>query len=397
MAPLSPPSSSRPSVRTSRVASASSRRSSWARGQPLGSSAPARCRRKSTAMCIDPGSNSPRHDVRGPARGRRWRVLCGASESVSCSIRNDRRAPRIPLRVWATISLDGQEWRVETEDVGPGGCLVRSERALLAGASVRITIPVAVLPDPLDIPGKVAWSLPPRAGIAFEVGLLQRQNSPGKWFKSLLAAVPRLQRFATHPAAEVDLDAPLFLGTLPRLLDLSPEEAQLVGNAEQGILARDLFSRAGVRRRRAQQTLFALLDKHVFTLNAAEAGDPWAWRTALVAAGHSVCRVPPSEERTRPAGSPHVRQVVSGGPASPPRGGTVSQEVNAPSAGLLRGTTSGQRSPEAQALFAQALAAEAAGHIHEALQLLRRGLALAPRDREMAAALGRFAFRHPAR
>ena len=54
----------------------------------------------------------------------------------------------------------------------------------------------------------------------------------------------------------------------------------------------------------------------------------------------------------------------------------------------------GARSPEAQAAYERALAELQAGSVAGAIALLRRALALAPGDPQIAAELGKHAFRN---
>ena len=57
------------------------------------------------------------------------------------------------------------------------------------------------------------------------------------------------------------------------------------------------------------------------------------------------------------------------------------------------GARAGARPREAQECLDRARAATAEGNLHTAISLLRRALQLAPRDAEIAEALGKLAFR----
>ena len=195
-------------------------------------------------------------------------------------LRSQRRTPRVPLRVWATLEHRGAEWRVETEDVGPGGCLVRSERLLVPGLDLRIVLQKSAVSEELAADGKVAWYDAPRGGIAFDPRQSRASNA---WFRRLLAADRRLAQAVARSPAELELDTRLFLPTPPRIVDLHPDEAVIVGCAEQGIPVRELVARSGLSDQRLGQVVSGLLEKRVFTLAAGEAGEAWKWRAALAA------------------------------------------------------------------------------------------------------------------
>jgi hypothetical protein len=302
------------------------------------------------------------------------------------SLRNERRAPRVPLRVWATLAHRRQEWRVETEDVGPGGCLVRSDRQLAPGLALKVVLHVGQADETFATEGRVAWFRPPHAGIAFDV------RAP-EWFSELLASDPRLGRVMGRAPADLDAATTLFLAPPPRIVELSGDEALLVAHAEQGIAVRELLSRAGMGEERGARVLFGLLDKRVFTLCVGEAGEAWKWRAALEQAGHEVPRARTGRER--PAG-PIVERVSDPSPPTSPHVRRY-ERAGAPAimARMLRGVASSQRPPRAETMFLEARGAEAAGRVAEAIALLRRALALAPHDREISAVLARLAFRDP--
>jgi hypothetical protein len=335
------------------------------------------------------------------------------------SLHNERRVPRVPFRVWATVEHRGRQWPVETEDIGPGGCLVVSDRHLISGLGLKIVLRCQAVSDPLAADGSVAWFLAPRGGISFgDRGLALRQSA-GAWFRGLLSADPRLRLVTARVPRDIALDAPLFLRPPTRIVDLSCDEALLVGLFEQGMAAQELLSRAGLGEHRGSRGLFGLFEKRAFTLSMQDAGDAWKWRAALAAAGHPLSRTwseregsPARASPPRPASPPPVKagvavpagvqtpaQVAPGAPASDPMAVPERHDPwcagAAVTARLLRGVSSSLRSPEAEAVLADARAAEAAGHVAEAIQLLRRSLALAPQDREIATALGRLAFQRP--
>ncbi len=287
--------------------------------------------------------------------------------------------------MWATVEHRRLEWRVETQDVGPGGCLVGSDRHLMAGIGVRIVLGGGALPDDLAAEGTVAWFHAPYGGISFD------SATPVAWFSKLLAADRRLRMWLARTAAEVDLDAPIFLMSTPPIVDLLPEEALLVGHAEQGISVHELLSRTGLRDQRAPHIVLGLLWKRVFTMSPGEAGDASKWRAALAEAGQCLPRAG-GGPKTSPA---HLAEASSA-PCSPRAPVAPPDARAAVTARLLRGVGARERSPEAEAVFARARTSEASGRVGGAIELLRQALALAPQDREISSALARLAFRNPA-
>jgi len=239
---------------------------------------------------------------------------------------SQRRTPRVPLRVWATLEHRGAEWRVETEDVGPGGCLVRSERLLVPGLDLRIVLQKSAVSEELAADGKVAWYDAPRGGIAFDPRQSRTSNA---WFRRLLAADRRLALAVARPPTELELDTRLFLPTPPRIVDLHPDEAVIVGCAEQGIPVRELVARSGLSDQRLGQVVSGLLEKRVFTLAAGEAGEAWKWRAALAArTTNRTATAPPTpaaapSAQIRPPASPppapsaHSLAIASGAAAAP--------------------------------------------------------------------------------
>ena len=320
-------------------------------------------------------------------------------------IQDQRRAPRVPLRVGATVEHRGIKWRVETQDVGPGGCLITSERSLLTGVAARIRLDRGPASAELAACGTVVRFLLPDCSISFDRGPGSFHNGPPEWFRNLLASDHRLRTWAAHVPPEVDVDSRIFLMNPPRIVDLSPDEAALIASTEQGISIDELLSRAGLSESRSKGILFSLFQKRVLTLSVAKAGDARKWRDVLAAAGNALPEGTKAPETaptqgTNPGG--HLPPV----PAPTHATSTVASSVSPvrtpryqPSTGaavttrLLRGVESMQRPPEAEAVFARARAAATAGRLSEAVPLLRQALTLAPQDREIAALFAQIAFR----
>jgi hypothetical protein len=356
--------------------------------------------------------------------------------------------------VWVNLAHRGAEWRVETEDVGPGGCLVRSERLLVPGLDVHVVLQRSAVSDELAADGKVAWYEAPRAGIAFDPRLL-RSRAPNAWFRKLLAADRRLALAAARTPIELELDTRLFLPTPPRIVDLRPDEALVVGCAEQGMPVRHLLTCSGLSEQRLGQLIFALLEKRVFTLAAGEAGEAWKWRAALAdprrapdpqdgdpgpelslipapraprppiltrarapapAAAVAPSPAPPAQSerpaapgptseasptRSQPHGPAPAVTPAAAQPAAPASPDLAPQGRYEPRTGakvmarLLHGVSSNERPPGAAREFGRAREAEAAGRVAEAIKFMRSALAMAPQDREIAGELARLAFIHP--
>jgi hypothetical protein len=336
--------------------------------------------------------------------------------------------------VWTSLAFRGAEWRAETEDVGPGGCLVRCERLLARGLDVRIVIEKSAISEELAVAGKVAWCDAPRAGIAFDPRPL-RSRATNAWFCKLLAADRRLAMAAARSPTELDLDARLFLPTPPRIVDLYPDEAFIVSCAEQGIPVGKLLARSGLSDQRLGQVVFGLIAKRVFTLSAGEAGEAWKWRAALAACGPPQAPAPraamPDPRPSWPQAAPPpptpapiptptptptptltLFPIHDPAPATPPPAAVPPPAPVPPpptpraryeprtgaafTARVLRGVGSSERPSAAETELGLAREAEAAGRVAEAIQFMRRALAMAPQDREIAGELARLAFIQPA-
>jgi PilZ domain len=309
-------------------------------------------------------------------------------------LHNPRRGPRVPLRLRVDIAHRGDSWEAETEDLGPGGCLVLSQRPLVERAPLRLVLRASELPDTLSVSGSVAWATPARGGVAFRARQLGLGVDPEAWFKRLVAAQPRLMAALGRVPERVALDAALFLMPAPRrIVDFEPDELLLLRHADNGVRVQHLLSRAGLAEERGRRALFALFEKKVLTLTLGEAGaETWRWRALVAASGLPPPPVvepggPPPASSAQPA--PQAPPAPAGPrPFAPPR-----MERVAPPSSLLRGVNPSRRSPQAQARLDDARAAAAVGRIHDAVGLLRAALALAPRDPEIASLLGELAFK----
>jgi PilZ domain-containing protein len=347
----------------------------------------------------------------------------------SPSLQNPRRTPRVPIRLRVDVAQDGDAWRAETADLGPGGCLLVSPRPLVPRAALRLVVRSAAVPDVLAVPASVAWAAGGRGGVAFGPSQPWAATAPAAWFRKLLNAMPALAVEAPRVPERVELDAAVFLRRPPaELPPLSRDELALVGAVENGVRLAPLFARAGLASERASRALFGLLQKRVLTFALGDAGEAWRWR-ALLARGAASPGAAPGPTATPLPSIVRQRQapVVEPTPARPPppvlpRATPVPVATPfpfsppLPAAGPLAAAPPAPRpvaraappalppatarSAKAQMLLEEARDAAAAGRIHDqAIPLLRRALAVAPRDPEIAAMLGELAFkdRRPSR
>jgi hypothetical protein len=351
-----------------------------------------------------------------------------------------RRAPRSHARCRAHVLAPGGPFDTGTEDIGSRGCQIIAPRAVGRGAPLELSIASDRLPDSLRVQARVAWAstdAPFRLGVAFDDAALDRTE---RWVERLVAAsgLPPLRRVPDRIAA----DAMVWLGTPPRfVVDFTREEALLlraVGSATVAEL------RAGLRDGwpPAQRALFSLLAHQHLTLSRGASVHPESWRKILSEAEASLAiedlRAPPPVPQTpspwpvqpvrtpvperrayTPVPEPRTSTPVPGRPAQTPppmqrahtpvpgEGRAAARSLDlgggwgapaAPPAPDFDGAGVGWRAqrdrpPEAQGCFDLARAEIAAGRVAGALALLRRALALAPGDREIAAELGKLAFK----
>lgn len=368
-------------------------------------------------------------------------------------ISNPRRAPRVPARLRVEVLHRGVDFRAETADVGPKGCLVVSPRPLDPGAWVRLMLEADRLPEKLRVTGRVAWASQPgreRAGVAFAEMQVERNQDPFAWFDRLVRASPGLVPVARHVPDRLPLDTPLYLLPPPRfIVDFTRAELGLIAWMRNGTTVEQLLQRLEPERKNEGRLIFALLGRRVLSLSAREACHPEAWRPVLREAGvlsnlevddepEEMVRLadyavePEPEEKRRLAGPAVEPDPASLRPAADrdilPSWLTQSRpgwserpgaqvlvpppppELPAVARPAARGAATGagpsrpvgdapapgspsSRSPQAQQHYDHALASAARGDIQGALRLLRQALALSPRDPEIARALGQLAFR----
>lgn len=319
----------------------------------------------------------------------------------------------------------GVDFRAETADVGPKGCLVVSPRPLDPGTWVRLMLQADPLPEKLRVTGRVAWAVQParvRAGVAFAEMQVERNQDPFAWFERLMRAIPGLAPRLRHVPDRLPYDTPLYLSPPPRfIVDFSEAELRLVAGMRNGTTVQQLLYRMERERKNEGRLIFALLARRVLSLSPRDACDPAAWRPVLQQAGiasrpdadeepEEVVRLadlvvepdpqvaPPGAEReilpswlsqTNPGWSERPGSRLNVPPPAPARAGLAADDGPAPP--LLREAP--YRSPQAQQQYEHALACAAAGDLQGALRLMRQALELSPGDAEIAQALGQLAFR----
>jgi hypothetical protein len=271
-----------------------------------------------------------------------------------------------------------------------------------------VTVRSDVVPDALAVSGLVAWSAGGRGGIAFAGRQPGSRADPERWFKKLVEALPQLADDARRSPDRLPLDAALFVRAAPSALPgLSADEVALLQRADNGVRAQALITRSHLPADRAARALFGLLAKGVLSLAFGEAGEPWRWRALLARAG---IRPPPPPAAAAPPPPPPppraarrlpaiVRLPPSAAaatpvPSAPPRLARATPLAGAELPRPARPPAAHGRPATAQLLVDEARAAAETGHIHDqAIPLLRRALALAPRDPEIAQLLGTLAFK----
>ena len=329
---------------------------------------------------------------------------------------NPRRAPRAPARCHAHVSFPGGgSWASETEDIGPRGCQATAPQPVAKGEPVAILVKNDAIADSLRVTGRIAWCSPQapfRVGIAFDEHLVAATT---RWFEKLLMAHPGMLAWRRVPE-RIAVDTPIFLGPPPRfLVDFSAEEVAVLRQIGSGITVDDLRVRLRDRWTTALRAFFSLLARGHVTLTRGGSVHPDSWKKvlgeveaalALEALGQEA---PPAARPAAPAAvpvPPPVRGAARAGWPPAETGAAPPAEAEEALVGLdelkpladFQGAGVGWRQPrarstEAQSCYERALHEIEAGRVNQALALLRRAIALAPGDPEIAKTLGQIAFR----
>jgi hypothetical protein len=357
---------------------------------------------------------------------------------------NPRRAPRAPVRCRADVTgTDGARWATETEDVGPRGCQIVAPHRRPLGEHLLLLVSAEGVSRSLRVGGKVAWisrAEPWRLGVSFSD---QDAAVAADWYDALLAKNPALAAYRGVPD-RISIDATVFLGPPPKLvLDFTSDEIQILRCIGSGVSVGEIRSRLKDIWERAQHALFSLIVRRHLVLARGAAVLPAAWKQILAELEATLAveelerssprappppriepappaRTPPPPARTPPPTreSPAVYAPVHGAPTPlpPPTAGPVpARESRASTRAIDSGGSWGAggqdakhdfqgagvgwrsqprpRGPDADRLFQQATIEAEAGKVDAAIGMLRQALHLAPGDPEIAALLGRLAFR----
>jgi hypothetical protein len=352
---------------------------------------------------------------------------------------NPRRAPRAPVRCRAEITgTDGARWATETEDVGPRGCQIVAPHRRPRGEPLLLQIAAEGLARTLRVGGKVAWvsaAEPWRLGVAFAD---QDAAVAADWYDALVAKNPALAAYRGVPD-RISVDATVFLGPPPRMvLDFTNDEIQILRCIGSGVSVGEIRTRLKDIWERAQHALFSLIVRRHLVLARGAAVLPAAWKQILAELEATLAveelertsphAAPPPPARTPPPpAAPPVRTplptrempavyaaVHAATPAPSPPASAAHRETRASIRAIDSGGAWGAghepkhdfkgagvgwrsqprpRSPEADELFRRATVESEAGKVDIAIGMLRQALQMSPGDPEIAALLGRLAFR----
>jgi hypothetical protein len=331
-------------------------------------------------------------------------------------IENPRRAPRAPARCTVKVICSAGVFEAETEDVGSHGCQIVTPRPVKKGEPVKLTLSNPRVPDALRLSGRVAWASPRepwRIGVAFDADMLPES---GRWYERFVAAYPGLASIRRIPA-RIPVEAMVYLGPPPRfVVDFDRDAAAILRAVGSGASIGELMARLREDWPTKQRALFSLLAHQHVTLARGASVHPASWRRILtdVEAGFAVealgaAAPPPWMEPPAPTSSrtlPLERATATPVPLAfesravargLERGGSWAAPSRTPpdfqGAGVGWRAPGRPRAPEAQGCLELARAEITGGRVSGALALLRHALALAPGDPEIAAEIGRLAFR----
>jgi hypothetical protein len=260
-------------------------------------------------------------------------------------LHDPRRSPRLRARCAVRVRHRLSRWRAETEDLGPDGCQLVSNRLVASGREVRLKIEVPGLDGKLERIATVVWrreAQPSRLGLRFEPDRFGHE-----WFEGLVAADTALPAPARRGPSHLPWQACLHLGTPPRLIvDFTRDELAILTRLRPGMPVVELVAGFGSAPDRLVGALFALVARRQIVLDPAESPGAEAWRDVLARA-----------------------QAIEAAEGLTP-------ERHPPPSGFHR-------------LLAEGRYHLAAGRMALAAQRFREARALAPDDREARAELGR--------
>jgi hypothetical protein len=328
---------------------------------------------------------------------------------------NPRAAPRARARCRFRATVGTATFEGHTEDIGPHGCQLVSPTPVPRGSALRLMVR-AETGEQIDAAGSVAWASPQapwRLGVAFAEG---SRREATRLFDAIVASQPGLAGWRQVPD-RISLDAMVWLAPPPRLLvDFSADEVAVLTAVGTGATVFELMTRLRGSWAQAERAFFSLLASRHLTLSRGGAVPFANWAELLhqlqaeVAAASltepAAAPAPPPttapEAAPRPAGRAAFRPPPP--PPTPSYDGADGMDIDPEALELDLGPGQGQgargllpppargRSSEAEEAWQQALEALAVGHEVAATALLRRAMALAPGDAEIARKLGEVAY-----
>lgn len=316
---------------------------------------------------------------------------------------NPRSTPRARVRCSFSATAGGAAFEGHTEDISAHGGLLVAPRSVPQGTVLQLVLRAPGGLEPIQLAARVAWASPQppwRLGVAFAE---MSRPAATRFFDALVAAQPGLAGWRQVPD-RISLDAMVWLAPPPRLVvDFTADEVAILTAVGTGATVFELKSRLRGRWAQAERAFFSLLaSKHV-TLSRGGAVPLANWAELLRELQAEVAAAALSEPEPAPPRAP------------PPRGSPGSRLPPAPSAAVdgsggldidpdaleldlgpgqaqgARGVMPGParaRSREAEEAWQQALQELAVGHTVSAAALLRRAMALAPGDPEIARTFG---------
>ena len=189
---------------------------------------------------------------------------------MSSFIENQRRAPRVRVRLRATITHVGDFFEGETEDISAHGCLLRANRPLVPGAPLRVYLRGDEAHEPLTVAGEVAWSRGGRGGVVFRPRPTAARATPETWFEGLLRERPDLAVALAQVPTRLERSATL-VHVAGEAAELSFDELAVALAADSGRSVEEILAGSGLPEERASRAIFALLGKGVLALGASEA------------------------------------------------------------------------------------------------------------------------------
>jgi hypothetical protein len=277
-------------------------------------------------------------------------------------------------------------------------------RPVPRGGIIRLVLEAEGSREPLEVAGEVAWASPQepwRLGVAYAPAA---RPAATRFFDAIVAAQPGLSGWRQVPD-RISLDAMVWLAPPPKLVvDFGADEVAVLTAIGTGATVFELKTRLRSRWASAERAFFSLLAGRHVTLSRGGAVPFSNWAGLLRELQAEVAAAALSDPEPAPPPRP-IPFGTSRLPPAPPQAADGSGGLDLDPDALeldlgpgqghgLRGSGPGHRgrSPEAEEAWEQALQELAAGHTVSATALLRRAMALAPGDPEIARKFGEVAF-----